>query len=535
MRREPVRVAGGFGTGVAAGIGATLALFACRLAAGVPMPQEVFAERLVRLLPDALFVLLLAELQHLAKPAGFAAAVGLSLAGFGLGGVAYACVARASRRPRLVLGLLTAAVTWAALTYVVLPIVQGGMLGEPLATVVSAPAPSVAAGSVVYGLLLAALYRPERSRIRTRLTAFIPASSTVSAARPRGARLLFQGIRRRNLLRRSSLALLVAVAASRLGTSARAARPRIAAAASGAAAASRAFRLIRGMPAEVTPNARFYQVSKNYPFDPTVDIAHWSLEVMGLVSRPLKLSYAEFLKAAPPVERYQTLECVGNPVGGDLIGNARWKGLRVRDILDLAGVQPEATAIVWRSTDGYSESVPLAVAMDPDALLAYEMNGRPLPQQHGAPVRVLLLNRYGMKQPKWLTGIEAADAGGIGRWEHLRLNNPAIVKTHSAFRAEITDGAAVLLGGWAFAGRRGIAKVEISADGGTTWFPAAVKPALGESCWQFWSAQWTPPAPGEYVLAVRAADGTGALQAGRRRRMPDGAEGYHELRVLVPG
>ena len=201
----------------------------------------------------------------------------------------------------------------------------------------------------------------------------------------------------------------------------------------------------------------------------------------------------------------------------------------------MAGVRPEAATIIWRSADGYSESVPLAVAMDPGSLLAYEMNGRSLPQEHGAPVRVLLLNKYGTKQPKWLTGIQVADADAIGRWERLRLHHPAIVKTQSAFRAEMKAGTVVLLGGWAFAGSRGISGVDVSADGGRTWFSAVVKEALGENCWQFWSAEWTPPAPGEYALKVRAVDGAGTVQPGRWRRMPDGAEGYHQVRIHVAG
>ena len=536
MRRASGPSAGGFWPGVVAGIGTTIVLFAWRLATGIPMPQEALAERLVRLLPDAVFTLLLAELQHLAKPAGFATAVGLTLIGFGLGAMIYGRAVRASRRPFLLLAFIAAAATWAVLAYVVMPIIQGGLLGEPLSTTVSARAPSLVLGSAVYGLLLACLYRREQSRVTVGRPALVPPYRAVPAARVAESQLLAGWISRRDLLRRTALILLVVAAASRLGTSARAIGVQAAAAAAGVSAvSSRVYRLIRGMPPEVTSNSRFYQVSKNYPFDPTVRVAEWSLGVTGLVVTPLKFSYAELIKAAPPAERYQTLECVGNPVGGDLIGNARWKGLRVRDILNRARVRPEATAVVWHSADGYSESVPLAVAMDPEALLAYEMNGRPLPRQHGAPVRVLLLNRYGMKQPKWLTGIEVADATFIGRWERQRLHNPAIVKTGSAFRAETNDGGAVLLGGWAFAGRRGIAKVEISPDGGATWFPATVKEALGENCWQFWSAAWTRPAPGEYTLAVRAVDGTGALQAGRRRRMPDGAEGYHEVRVRIPG
>jgi DMSO/TMAO reductase YedYZ molybdopterin-dependent catalytic subunit len=409
----------------------------------------------------------------------------------------YARIGGESRRPRFVPALVTAAVTWVFLT-----------------TVVSAPALPMAIAGLVYGFLLAELSGPERVR----------ADSNV----------VFGSMTRRALFRRSALVLLVAAGISRLGAWSDAAGTRAASVAAGAAAAaSAAFRLIRGMPPEVTPNGRFYQVSKNYPFDPTVDVATWSLQVKGLVARPLALSYAEFVRSAPPVERYQTLECISNEVGGDLISNARWKGVRVRDILALAEVRPESTAIVWRSADGYFESIPLEVALEPESLLAYEMNGEPLPQKHGAPVRVLLPNRYGTKQPKWLTSIEVADAGAAGYWEHERFGKQAIVKTGSAFSVEVRDGGVVRFGGWAFAGRRGILGVELSGDGGTTWFPAAVQDALAVNAWQFWSAEWTPPAPGEYAFKVRAIDGRGAIQRGERRRLPDGPEGYHEIRIHV--
>jgi len=533
MKRQPRRWGLEFRTGVAAGAAATLVLFAYRMATGVPTPQEALAERMVRLLPYPVFAVILEHLQHLAKPLGFVSAIAASLVGFGAGGVAYTWLTRDSRQPRLILGVVAGAVTWVFLTYVFLPVVQGRILGEPLTTAVSDLALPLALGSLVYGVVLAGLSRRLSHTLRHRPAPRLAFTPVLTG----DASLVFGSTSRRDLLRRSVLVLLVAAAVSRLGTWADAAGARVASVTSAAvAAASGVFRLIRGMPPEVTPNGQFFQVSKNYPFDPTVDVAKWSLEVKGLVVKPLRLSYAELLTATPSVKRYQTLECISNDAGGDLIGNAQWTGVRVLDILALAEVRPESSAIIWRGVDGYFESIPLDVAMDPDSLLAYEMNGEPIPQQHGAPVRVLLTNRYGLKQPKWLTSIEVANADVIGSWERRRLNKPAIVKTASGFRVEMNDGAAALLGGWAFAGGRGIVKVELSADGGKTWFPADVKEALGENCWQFWSAAWKPPAPGEYSLAVRAVDGTGTIQRGGPSRMlPDGREGYREIRVRFAG
>jgi DMSO/TMAO reductase YedYZ molybdopterin-dependent catalytic subunit len=509
------RYARGFAAGAVAGGAALLTLFGYRYATGMPTFPEALAERMIRLLPYQFFALILARLQHLAKPFGLVMAIATTLIGFALGGVLFAWVTRRTRLGRLRLALATMAVTWLVLTYVLLPFIEGGILGVPLTTVVSAPALPMALASAVYGGLLVLLLGVQRSNaLEARGERRPPSAPPVRA--------------RRDVLRRSALILVAAAAGTRWVTW-------MGSAASWAAAATgQAFRLIKGMPPEVTPTPQFYQVSKNF-FDPTVDVAKWTLEVTGLVSKPLKLSLAEFIKAAPAVERHQTFECISNEVGGDLIGTAKWKCVRVKDILALAGVKPGAKTVIWHSADGYTESIPLSIADDPASLLAYEMNGEPIPQKHGAPVRVLLTNRYGMKQPKWLTTIEVSDKeyrSTKGYWEQQGWSQDAIVKTNSAFRVETKEGPALALGGWAFAGNRGISKVEFSGDGGKTWLPAAVKEPLGENCWQLWSATWTPPGPGDYSIKVRAVDGKGALQAEEPKpTLPDGAQGYHTVRV----
>jgi DMSO/TMAO reductase YedYZ molybdopterin-dependent catalytic subunit len=498
------------------GIGAVIALFAYRFATGIPTFMEALAERMIRLLPYQVFALVLEKLQHLAKPLGFVMAIVTSIIGFGIGGVLYAWASRQSTRPRLVLGLLTALITWVFLTYVFLPFIEGGILGIPLTTVVPAPALPMAIASLVYGLVLAALAgRPSVQHTLDRLASRPP---VMGGSDP---------MDRRDLLRLSALAVLGAAAGTRLAAWAARAGTRL------ALAAGEAFRLLKGMPPEVTPNDQWYQVSKNF-FDPTVDVNKWKLDVTGLVDKELHLSFAEFTKAAPPVERYQTFECISNEVGGDLISNAKWKGLRVKDLLDLAGVKPGATTVIWRAADGFSESIALPIALDPETLLAYEMNGVPIPQKHGAPVRVLLLNRYGMKQPKWLVSIEVANHDYTGYWEQQGWSKEAIVKTNSAFRVEMKEDGMVALGGWAYAGDRGISKVEFSPDDGKTWTPAAVKAPLGENTWQFWSAEWAPPGPGEYTFKVRATDGKGSLQPAQPEpTLPDGGQGYHTVHVHV--
>src|SRR5579875_3212272 len=385
-----------FWAGVAAGAAATAVLFAYRGATGTPTLPEVLAERMIRLLPYQVFALLLAHLQHLAKPLALAGAVALLLVGFGLGGEAAVRLVPSSRWP----GAFRA------------------VLGVPLTTTVPHPALPFALASAVYGGLLAALSGRGRRAVA-------PASLSGPGGRGGAGDPGSRGLGRRDVLRRSALAALVAVA----GGPVLAWSPRSLAGtirSRGADAARTVFRLLKGMPPEVTPTAQFYQVSKNF-FDPVVDVSRWTLHVTGLVGRPLKLSLEELKASAPPVERYQTLECISNEVGGDLISTARWKGVRMRDVLGAAQVDRRATTVIMRSVDGSSDSIRFAVAIYRTTLLAYEMNGEPLPQKHGAPVRVLILNRYGMKQPKWLTTIELADHPYTGYWEQQGWSQEAIV------------------------------------------------------------------------------------------------------------
>ncbi|MFN3476555.1 MAG: molybdopterin-dependent oxidoreductase, partial [Candidatus Methylomirabilales bacterium] len=155
---------------------------------------------------------------------------------------------------------------------------------------------------------------------------------------------------------------------------------------------------------EVTPNEKFYRISKNL-FDPVINVSKWSFDLKGLVEQPLRLTYGE-LKALPAVLQYTTLECISNEVGGDLISNALWKGVRLKTLLERAGVKAKAKKVVFTCADGYSTGIPLAKALHPDTLLAYEMNGVPLPTDHGFPLRLINPGHYGMKNPKWITGIE---------------------------------------------------------------------------------------------------------------------------------
>lgn len=302
--------------------------------------------------------------------------------------------------------------------------------------------------------------------------------------------------------------------------------------------AQRAWAQIRGLSEEVTPVPRHYRVSKNV-FDPAVDARRWVLRIRGLVEREVRLSY-EALRALPgQVEQHTGLICVSNPVGGELIGSSLWRGVRLWDVLAMAGVRPGATKLILRGADDYSDSFPIQAARDPETLLVWEHNGSPLTQDHGHPARVLVPEIYGMKNCKWLVELELTDRDFKGYWQTRGWSDEAIVKTMSRIDTPgrgtiLVAGETATIAGVAHAGRREIRRVEISTDGGRTWAEADLKPALSGVAWSLWAHDWTPPEPGRYTLQVRATDGTGAVQTMQSTPpLPEGASGYHAVVVNV--
>lgn len=286
---------------------------------------------------------------------------------------------------------------------------------------------------------------------------------------------------------------------------------------------------INGLAREVTPTEDFYQVSKN-AFDPQVDLRRWKLEIAGLVDSPLSLTYEE-IRNLPSVEEYATLECISNEVGGDLIGNALWRGVTLKDLLDKAGLRSEAVDIVLRATDGYSDSIPIERAVNPGTILAYEMNGAPLNAAHGFPLRLIVPGIFGMKNVKWITRIEAVDFDFKGYWQARGWDDRAEYKTMSRIDAPVdTVRGQATIAGIAFAGDRGISRVDVSDDGGKTWEPAEVKPPLSPYCWVLWHKEWRPGSPSRRRLVVRATDGRGVVQPSQKAPpIPDGASGYHQV------
>jgi DMSO/TMAO reductase YedYZ molybdopterin-dependent catalytic subunit len=305
----------------------------------------------------------------------------------------------------------------------------------------------------------------------------------------------------------------------------------------GVAHARETWTLVPGLSTEVTPVGRFYTVSKNV-FDPAVDARTWRLAVKGKVDRPYHLTLDD-LRRLPAVTKPHTLMCISNEVGGDLISNAWWTGVPLRVVLESAGVQPGATKVVLRGRDGYSDSLPLTAALLDGTIVAYEMNGKPLERQHGFPARVLAMGLYGIKNVKWLAEVEVVDSDYKGYWQRRGWTDTAVYKTFS--RIDVPGPSAALprgerrwIAGVAFAGHRGVGRVELSMDGGRSWQPARLKPAMGDHTWILWAVEWTPPVPGRVTLMVRAVDGRGAVQpAGPAPPLPDGVEGFHSIETPV--
>jgi DMSO/TMAO reductase YedYZ molybdopterin-dependent catalytic subunit len=285
--------------------------------------------------------------------------------------------------------------------------------------------------------------------------------------------------------------------------------------------------------AEITPTESFYHVSKNF-LDPSPSADGWKLEITGLVDKPYSLTYAE-LTALPAMEVVVGMMCISNPTGGGLIGNTRWKGVRLADLLKRAAPKQGVVDLKMSAVDGYTDSIPLDKAMDPDVMLVWEMDGQPLTSQHGFPARLLVPGIYGMKHVKWLTTIELVDYDFKGFWQgpSQGWSDPAPVNTMS--RIDFPNKATLPVGtnalsGIAFAGDRSISKVEISTDGGKSWNEAYLMPPLSSTSWVLWGYDWTSTEPGKYTVAVRATDGEGKTQTARRTDpYPNGATGYHTV------
>jgi DMSO/TMAO reductase YedYZ molybdopterin-dependent catalytic subunit len=290
-----------------------------------------------------------------------------------------------------------------------------------------------------------------------------------------------------------------------------------------------------GLTPIVVPNDAFYRIDTAL-LVPGVDVATWSLRIHGLVDRETTLTWDELL-ALPMFEQYVTIACVSNEVGGGLVGNAKWTGVRLREVLDLAGIQPSASQLVGRSVDGFTAGMPTAWVMDPgrEPMIAVQMNDQPLPPRHGFPARLIIPGLYGyVSATKWLAELELTTLDAFdGYWVPLGWAKEAPILTQS--RIDTPRGSAsagrVAIAGIAWAPDRGISRVEVGIDG--TWYDADLSAPISDTTWVQWVLPWEATA-GSHELRVRATDGDGVVQEERPTPpAPDGARGWHTIRVTV--
>jgi DMSO/TMAO reductase YedYZ molybdopterin-dependent catalytic subunit len=287
----------------------------------------------------------------------------------------------------------------------------------------------------------------------------------------------------------------------------------------------------------LTPNPDFYRVDTAL-FVPAIDAETWTLRVHGMVDRELNLDFNELL-SRPMIERDVTIACVSNEVGGRYVGNARWIGAPLADLLRDAGVHAGASQIVSRSADGFTIGTPTAVVTDGrDAMLAVSMNGEPLPLEHGFPVRMIVPGLYGyVSAMKWLVDLELTTLDAYDAyWIQRGWAKEAPIKTQSRIDTP-TSGASLAPGvvpvaGVAWAQHRGIDRVEVRVDDGP-WTDADLGTEDTIDTWRQWVYRWNATS-GPHTLAVRATDGDGGTQtADRAAPFPDGATGYHTISVDV--
>jgi len=287
----------------------------------------------------------------------------------------------------------------------------------------------------------------------------------------------------------------------------------------------------------VVPNGDFYRIDTAL-VPPRLASAGWSLRVWGEVEREVVLTWEQLL-TKPMVDRYVTLCCVSNEVGGDLVGNALWTGWPVRELLARAGPRAGADMVLSRSADGWTAGTPLPALTDGrDALLAVAMNGEPLPREHGFPVRLVVPGLYGyVSATKWVTELKVTRfAVDMGYWTPRGWSALGPVKTAARIDvprsgARVTAGR-VAVAGVAWAMHRGIQAVQVRVDDGP-WADARLAAEPTVDAWRQWVYEWDATA-GSHTLTVRARDGQGQWQtADVRPPDPDGATGLHTVTVTV--
>ncbi len=294
---------------------------------------------------------------------------------------------------------------------------------------------------------------------------------------------------------------------------------------------------VPGITPFVTDNTEFYRVDTAFAV-PRVTTDDWQLRIHGGVDKQVTLSYDD-LVAMPSVERMITLTCVSNEIGGDLAGNARWQGVRIADVLAMAGPQSGFDCVLSTSVDGFTVTTPIeALTDDRDALLAFGMNGEPLPVEHGFPVRMVVPGLYGyVSATKWVVDLEVTNfADQNAYWTDRGWSATAPIKTSSRIDVpksfEQVSKGKVAVAGVAWAQHRGITGVQVQIDDGQ-WQDATLSGDVSVDTWRQWVYQWDATTSGTHTIRCRAVDPTGPQTDQVQGVMPDGATGWDSRSVTV--
>lgn len=470
---------------------------------------QLLAERTTAELPLSVVREALGNLEEIAKPV---ALIGITIGqviAAALGAVVYARFAGSTLQARALGAAALSLAAWLILSIVAAPVGGIGVLALDSPLGAGWTQLNFIITSLVYGIAVAAM---------------IPWPGDASSRSVEGRRSVLK------LAGLGAMALPAIWATRYIGTHANRLRTAVDTSEAFRATAGESTFEAAGMPEFYTPLDAFYVVSKNL-VDPTLSELEWSLEIAGLVDRPMTLSYSDILTRESS-EMAATLECISNRVGGTYISNTIWTGFPLKELLEEAGLQDGVIDIKLEAADGYTESIPLDEAMQDDTMLVYLMDGQALTSDHGYPLRLIVPNIFGMKNVKWITKIEPVAEDYQGYWQERQWSDVAIVVTMSridipnrGYKAEL--GETVEIGGVAFAGDRGISRVEVSVDDGETWHEAELSDVPSGRTWRLWRYDHLGTDPGIYRVVVRATDGDGETQTGvERDPLPDGATGW---------
>ena len=292
---------------------------------------------------------------------------------------------------------------------------------------------------------------------------------------------------------------------------------------------------VSGTRPEYTPLEDHYRIDISSGRPPNINAAEYKLKIGGLVDNPLELALDEIQNNYEPMNQFITMSCISNRLGGDLISTTLWTGISMQRILELVQPQENATHIKILGADGFDEIVALDIIREDErVMLTYAWDNQPLLAKHGFPLRIHIPDRFGMKQPKWITEMEFIPEWEEGYWVRRGWSADAIAVTTSvidtvAVDSPIADGEQqfIPIGGMAWAGARGISKVEVQINEGE-WNEALLRTPLSDKAWVIWRYDW-PFEAGNHNIHVRCYDGDGNMQIESSRGVrPDGATGIHE-------